>query len=75
MNAFLRLLSLRRSEVSRISLAALIFFLVAINDAVVKSVAAGVFNVRAGVDRLPEMYTWIAWLFSLTPAQHGKGPP
>lgn len=66
MNALLRLLSLRRSEVPRISLAALIFMLVAVNDAIVKSVAAGVFNVRAGVDRLPEMYTWIAWLFSLT---------
>jgi len=66
MNTLLRLLSLRRSEVSRISLAALIFLLVAINDAIVKSVSAGVFNVRAGVDRLPEMYMWIAWLFSLT---------
>ncbi len=66
MNTLLRLLSLRRSEVPRISLAALIFLLVAINDAIFKSVSAGVFNVRAGVDRLPEMYTWIAWLFSLT---------
>jgi len=66
MKALLRLLSLRRSEVPRISLAALIFFLVALNDAVVKSVSAGVFNIRAGVDRLPEMYTWIAWLFALT---------
>ena len=66
MTALLRLLSLRRSEVPRIALAALIFFLVAINDGVVKSVSAGVFNVRAGVERLPEMYTWIAWLFSLT---------
>ena len=66
MNRLYRLLGLRRNEVSRLSLAASIFFLVAVNDGIVKSVSSGVFNIRAGVDRLPEMYTWIAWLFSLT---------
>ena len=66
MTRFLRLLNLRRTEIRRLSLAAAIFILVAVNDGIVKSVAAGVFNIRAGVDRLPEMYTWIAWLFSLT---------
>ena len=66
MNRLLRLLSVRRTEVPRLSLAASIFFLVAVNDGIVKSVSAGVFNIRAGVERLPEMYTWIAWLFLLT---------
>jgi len=64
MNRLLRLLNLRRSEVPRLSLAALVFLLVAVNDAIVKSVAAAVFNVRADVERLPEMYTWIAVVFS-----------
>ena len=63
MKRLLRLLSLRRTEVPRLSLAASIFFLVAVNDGIVKSVSSGVFNIRAGVERLPEMYTWIAWLF------------
>ena len=62
----LRLLNLRRAEVPRLSLAGLIFLLVAVNDAIVKSVSAGVFNTRAGVERLPEMYTWIALVFSAT---------
>ena len=62
----LRLLNLRRNEVSRLSLAGLVFFLVAVDDGIVKSVAAGVFNTRVGPDRLPEMYTWIAILFSAT---------
>ncbi|MFH1569721.1 MAG: HEAT repeat domain-containing protein [Gemmatimonadota bacterium] len=66
MTRLLHLLNLRRNEVPRLSLAALIFFLVAVNDGIVKSVSAGVFNFRAGVDRLPEMYTWIAVLFSAT---------
>jgi len=66
MNRLLKLLSLRRSEVPRLALAALIFLLVAVNDAIVKSVSAGVFNIRAGVERLPEMYTWIAVVFSAT---------
>ena len=66
MDRFLRLLNLRRSEAPRLALAALIFLLVAVNDAIVKSVSAGVFNIRAGVERLPEMYTWIALVFSAT---------
>ena len=66
MTRILRLLHLRRNEASRVALAALLFLLVAANDAIVKSVAAGVFNVREGVARLPEMYTWIAVLFAAT---------
>lgn len=66
MNRFLRLLNLRRTEVPRICLAASLFFLVAINDGIVKSVSSGVFNIRVGPDRLPEMYGWIAVLFSIT---------
>ena len=50
------------------ALAASVFFLVAVDDGIVKSVSAGVFNIRAGVDRLPEMYTWIAWVFALSMA-------
>ena len=68
MNQLLRLLNLRRNEVSRVALAASVFFLVAVDDGIVKSVSAGVFNIREGVERLPEMYTWIAWLFALTMA-------
>ena len=34
MNRFFRLLNLRRNEVSRLSLAAVIFFLVAVNDGI-----------------------------------------
>jgi len=68
MSQLLRLLNLRRNEISRVALAACVFFLVAIDDGIVKSVSAGVFNIREGVERLPEMYTWIAWLFSATMA-------
>ena len=66
MNYILRLFNLRRNEMSRLVRAASIFFLVAVNDGIVKSVAAAVFNIRAGVDNLPLMYTWIAVLFSLS---------
>lgn len=66
MTRFLRLLNLRRNEVSRLCLAALVFFLVAVDDGIVKSVSSGVFNIRVGPDRLPEMYSWIAILFSAT---------
>ena len=45
--------------------AASIFILVSVNDGIVKSVAAAVFNVRVGVDHLPVMYSWIAVLFAL----------
>jgi HEAT repeat protein len=50
------------------ALAASVFFLVAVDDSIVKSVSAGVFNIRAGVERLPEMYTWIACIFALSMA-------
>ena len=50
------------------ALAASVFFLVAVDDGIVRSVSAGVFNIRAGVERLPEMYTWIAWIFALSMA-------
>jgi HEAT repeat protein len=66
MNKFIRLFNLRRNELPRLLHAASIFLLVAINDGIVKSVAAAVFNIRAGVDQLPLMYTWIAVLFSLS---------
>lgn len=66
MTSLLRLLNLRRNEVSRLCLAALVFFLVAVDDGIVKSVSSGVFNIRVGPDRLPEMYGWIAILFALT---------
>jgi HEAT repeat protein/ATP/ADP translocase len=66
MTRLLRLLNLRRNEVPRICLAAALFFLVAVDDGIVKSVSSGVFNIRVGPDRLPEMYGWIAVLFSLT---------
>ena len=68
MKHLLRLLNLRRNELSRMALAASVFFLVAVVDGIVKSVSAGVFNIRAGVERLPEMYTWIAWIFALSMA-------
>ncbi|HIM57073.1 MAG TPA: hypothetical protein EYM39_10250, partial [Candidatus Latescibacteria bacterium] len=68
MNHLLRLLNLRRNELSRMALATSVFFLVAVDDGIVKSVSAGVFNIRAGVERLPEMYTWIAWIFALSMA-------
>ena len=66
MTRLLRLLNLRRSEVSRLCLAAFVFFLVAVDDGVVKSVSSGVFNIRVGPERLPEMYSWIAILFAAT---------
>jgi HEAT repeat protein len=61
----LKLLNLRRSEVPRLVHAAAIFFLVSVNDGIIKSVAAAVFNIRQGVEHLPLMYTWIAVVFSL----------
>lgn len=66
MTRFLRLLNLRRNEMARVGLAAAIFLLVAIDDGIVKSVSSGVFNIRVGPERLPEMYGWIAVLFSAT---------
>ena len=57
MNKFIRLFNLRRNELPRLLHAASIFLLVAVNDGIVKSVAAAVFNIRAGVDQLPLMYT------------------
>lgn len=66
MTYLLKLLQLRRSEVPRLGLAAALFFLVQVDDGIVKSVASAVFNIRAGVDKLPLMYTWIALLFSLS---------
>ena len=66
MTRIMRMLGVRKNETSRLALASSIFFLVAVNDGIVKSVSSGVFNIRVGVDHLPEMYTWIAWLFSLT---------
>lgn len=68
MNAILRLLSLRRNEMPRLLNAALVFFLVAVNDGIVKSVAAGVFNIRVGVEYLPNMYAWIALFFAVNMA-------
>ncbi|MBT3341792.1 MAG: cyclic nucleotide-binding domain-containing protein [Gemmatimonadetes bacterium] len=50
----------------RLSLAALAFYLVAVDDGIVKAVASGVFNIRVGPDHLPEMYSWIAILFCVT---------
>ena len=61
----LKLLNLRRSEVPRLVHAAAIFFLVSVNDGIIKSVAAAIFNIRQGVEHLPLMYTWIAVVFSL----------
>ena len=66
MTYLLKLLDLRRNEVPRLGLAAALFFLVQIDDGIVKSVASAVFNIRAGVENLPLMYTWIAVLFSLS---------
>ncbi len=68
MNYVLRLLDVRRSEVARLLLASAVFFLAQVDDGIVKSVASAVFNVRAGVDKLPLMYTWIAVVFSLSMA-------
>ncbi len=66
MNRLLRVLNLRRNELPRLAHAAAIFFLASVDDSIVKSVAAAVFNIRAGVEQLPLMYTWIAVLFSLS---------
>ena len=66
MTYLLKLLHLRRNEVPRLGLAAALFFLVQVDDGIVKSVASAVFNIRAGVDKLPLMYTWIAVVFSLS---------
>ena len=66
--SILKLLNLRRNEVPRLAHAASIFFLVSVNDGIVKSVAAAVFNIRQGVEHLPLMYTWIAVLFSVSMA-------
>ena len=68
MNRILKLLNLRRSELPRLVHAAFIFFLVSVNDGIVKSVASAVFNIRVGVEHLPLMYSWIAVLFSLSMA-------
>jgi HEAT repeat protein/ATP/ADP translocase len=68
MMSVFRLLNVRRNEVSRVCLAACVFFLVAVDDGIIKSVSSGVFNVRVGPDHLPEMYGWIALLFSATMA-------
>ena len=64
MSYLLKLLHLRRNEVPRLGLASALFFLVQVDDGIVKSVAAAVFNIRAGVENLPLMYTWIAVVFS-----------
>ncbi|MEE2657292.1 MAG: HEAT repeat domain-containing protein [Candidatus Latescibacterota bacterium] len=66
MSGLLRILNLRRNETAKVSLAALVFFFVAVDDGIVKSVSSGVFNIRVGPQRLPEMYSWIAVLFSAT---------
>ena len=66
MSYLLKLLHLRRNEVPRLGLASALFFLVQVDDGIVKSVAAAVFNIRAGVENLPLMYTWIAVVFSLS---------
>ena len=66
MTYLLKLLHLRRNEVPRLGLAAALFFLVQIDDGIIKSVASAVFNIRAGVDKLPLMYIWIAVLFSVS---------
>ena len=68
MQTILRLLNVRKNEVPRLVLAASVFFLAQIDDGIVKSVSSAVFNVRAGVDKLPLMYTWIAIVFSLSMA-------
>jgi HEAT repeat protein len=51
--------------VPRLVHAASIFLLLSVNDGIVKSVAAAVFNIRVGVEHLPLMYSWIAVLFAL----------
>ena len=61
-------LNVRKNEVPRLVLAASVFFLAQVDDGIVKSVSSAVFNVRAGVDKLPLMYTWIAIVFSLSMA-------
>ena len=66
MSYLLKLLDLRRNEVPRLVLASALFFLVQVDDGIVKSVASAVFNIRAGVENLPLMYTWIAVVFSLS---------
>tara|TARA_B100001250_G_scaffold112207_1_gene94841 strand:- start:10170 stop:13301 length:3132 start_codon:yes stop_codon:yes gene_type:complete len=68
MQYILRLLNVRKNEVPRLMLAASVFFLAQIDDGIVKSVSSAVFNVRAGVDKLPLMYTWIAIVFSISMA-------
>ena len=68
MNYLLSLLNVRRNEVPRLVLASAVFFLAQVDDGIVKSVASAVFNVRAGVEKLPLMYTWIAVVFSLSMA-------
>jgi len=68
MTHLLRLLNLRRNEVPRLALAAAVFFLAQVDDGIIKSVASAVFNIRAGVDKLPLMYTWIAVVFSASMA-------
>ena len=68
MSYLLNLLNVRRNEVPRLVLASAVFFLAQVDDGIVKSVASAVFNVRAGVEKLPLMYTWIAVVFSLSMA-------
>ena len=68
MNYLLRVLNVRRNEVPRLLLASAVFFLAQVDDGIVKSVSSAVFNVRAGVEKLPLMYTWIAVVFSLSMA-------
>jgi HEAT repeat protein len=68
MTYLLRYLNLRRNEVPRLALAAAVFFLAQVDDGIIKSVASAVFNIRAGVDKLPLMYTWIAVVFSASMA-------
>lgn len=65
MTRLLKLFNLRRHEVPRLLHAGAIFLLANLADGIVKSVAAAVFNSRAGVDQLPLMYTAVALLFSL----------
>ncbi len=68
MDRILGILALRQNELPRLLHAGAIFFMVAVTDGIVKSVAAAVFNIRVGVEQLPLMYSWIAILFSLSMA-------
>ena len=66
MKTLIKYLDLRPHEVQRVFLTALVFFLVQVDDGIIKSVSQAVFNVRIGVEKLPTMYTWISILFSIS---------